>query len=261
MKTLHVMTIGALAFLATSLSAQVDVGKLIALPDYVVWCTDRLVPRTADDKTYYSMLAEGVGAIDSSIGAGATTGTPFVARSIHKTITTTDSTGATIQQDNVVLTVCAAVSSTLAAPSSDQVHRELRTNEQVFAGQCPIENAADCGYNLLNTLASRLKAPLSDDVPKLFWRSVSGKKQAANAEDLRHQLTASDVRSVTVAPQVSVTGDPAKAADLSKPIDQQQERPLLGVRPSWFNVIRQPDDKWIVVAISVSSEMATALQQ
>jgi hypothetical protein len=94
-------------------------------------------------------------------------------------------------------------------------------------------------------------------------------------------LVASDVRPVKITPKIAGEAPPVDSVKvdsptmpqqslpafsgiaelLTKPIDQQQPRALLSGRPKWFDFFRQADDRAIVAAITLSQEIALAVQK
>jgi hypothetical protein len=261
---------GVVATMKSGTAAAATAAEVITLPDYAVWCTDVSVPRMIADnaadnagaKQYYSLLAEGVTSIDKALGIGASTGTLFIARSANRVIDTKNGDANTAARTEVVvITVCAAAASEATVPSGKQVYREVRANEVVFAIACRMEDSGKCANNLQDSLVAKLgDSPLTKEVAGLFRRTVLCKTEATSGDDMRRLLTATDARPVNVAPKVVGTGDVVTAAMLTKPIEEQVARPLIRARPSWFNVVGQPQDKWVIIAISLTAEMAMALR-
>ncbi len=255
-------------------------GQPITLPAYAVWCTDVSVPRSTDNEQYMAALAEGVSTIDNALGEEASTGTPFIAGSSNQTTDKPDQTGATVHKETVVMHVCASVPPSAPDPPPSQIHRDVHANEVVFAGSCVLANADTCIDNLRAALSKRLDASLSANVGSLFWRSVGAKSEVPTVNDMVQLLTASDARLVRVTPKIAGEAPPVTATKvgspqlpaqalpqltgmattLTTPIDQSVARPLFTARPNWFDFIRQPDDKAIVTAITLSPEMAAALK-
>jgi len=264
------------------------------LPDYTLACIDVPISRAASDPQYFARLAAGVSAIDKSLGKSASTGTPFVLKA--RNVPASESAA---HEDQVLTTVCASVSPDSAVspmepaqtgaiavpannaqpatgcggvstavqmPITDPVRRVVQTGEVVFALQCTIDQADKCQEKVHESLINRLNASLSttalaQGVPNLFWRSAGSRVEATNTNQLGETLVANDERQITTAPDVTPTGDVVTAASLCKPIDQQALRPLIKKQPSWFDVIRQPTDKWVVTAISLPTEIVSALSQ
>jgi hypothetical protein len=243
-------------FAAVAAQAEPPSAQLVPLEPYAVWCTDISVPDGADPARYDQLLAEGVGVIDRTLGAGASTGTPFAAssRRLDKPVP------GTAQVDIFSLvTVCARVSSPNDLPAGGEVRRETR-QEVVFAQGCPLADRDHCIDRLRALLAQKLEISADDDrVQHLFWRAASSVGEPAGSDGLAGVLLAADKRRVLVAPPVNVTGNADAAAELSKPIDQQAPRPLIQARPSWYSVIAQPEDTWLVVAITLTEDMVKHL--
>jgi hypothetical protein len=235
--------------------AQAGVGEVISLPDYAVWCTNVSLSRDVNDAQYYNQLANSVRTIDKTLGAGASTGTPFVARSANRPADANTPNS----KDQLVVTVCTAVPLSAAVPPNTDVFREIRAGEAVFAAACDKTDGAKCVSDARTALATLVGPTLAPAVATLFSRSVLTKAKPQNADEMRQLLTATDLRPVTLPPSITGTGDQTVAAALTKPIEQQTARPLLTAKPSWFTIIGRPEDKWVIVAITLSPDMATAL--
>jgi hypothetical protein len=259
----------------TPLRAQ----EILALRSYIVWCTDVSVPRdVVDDPHYMPKLTEAVATIDAALTKETSTGTPFIAKSINQEAGS-DHNGQSIQRDTVLISVCESVPESAGSPSSSNIYREARQNEIVIANSCAIANANTCFDSLRLSLVARLDGSLKKSVGTLFWRSVGSKNESPDRNDMTNILTSSDIRQVTITP--TVTGSlPAVRAEvidtpnlpnqsnpqfsgiaavLTKPIEEQEPRPLMTEKPDWFDFLRQPDDKAIIVAITLSPEIAEAL--
>jgi hypothetical protein len=231
--------------------------QVVTLDPYEVWCAEVSIPDGADTTRYYALLAEGVKTIDRSLGTGASTGTPFAARARRQEESVSSAGQAPVAAS--IVTVCATVASPADPAATSMVHRETRS-EVVFAQGCPIADRDGCAERLRMQLAQRVGIPPNDDrVKQLFWRAATSIDSPNGAAAFARALLAPDRRRVYVAPSVTTSGNPAAAADLSKPIDQQVQRPLLTARPSWYSVNAQPQDAWVVVAITLSPEMARQL--
>ncbi len=242
----------SIPLVAVAAYGQPPVAQTLKLESYEVWCTDAAIPDGADETRYYQSLADGVGVIDKALGTNASTGTPFAARSRRREEAVTDKGPAT---SSSVVTVCARVSSPGDPPAGGKVYRETR-NEVVFAQACPIADRDNCIDRLRTLLAQQLKASPGDDrIQHLFWRAASSVEQPVGAKGLVETLLLHDRRRVSATPQVAISGDSVAASELSKPIEQQTARPLIQARPSWFSILAQPQDGWLVVAITLTDEM------
>jgi hypothetical protein len=252
------LVITAVAFVAFAAHGQSPAAQLVSLEHYDVWCADISIPDGASQAQYYQSLADGVGAIDRTLGTGASTGTPFAARSRRREESVSGDGEKRVDIFSVV-TVCTRVSSPEDLPAGGEVYRETR-KEVVFVQACPIADRDGCIDRLRTSLAQRLGMPPEDDrVQHLFWRAASSVEEPTGPTALASVLLAANKRRVHVAPSMTVSGNVVAAAELSKPIEQQVKRPLIKARPSWFSVVAQAKDAWLVVAITLTEEMAQKL--
>lgn len=257
LKYVYIVAIVFSAVIATRVQGQPPEAHLLHLVKYEVWCTDVVVPDGISDAIYDQHLGSAVGTIDKALGPGAATGTPFAARSRQQQ--TSGSSDENAAQSSTVVTVCTTVNSAQGPPADSQVYRENRS-EILFAQACPMADSAGCLEILRTSLRERLGLPLEDGrVNNLFWRATSSVERPRDASALAAVLLATDKRLVHIAPASTFSGNLTLAAELSKPIEAQVARPLLQAQPSWFQVITQPKDEWLVVAFTLSSEMAQSL--
>ena len=147
---------------------QVDVGEVISLPDYAVWCTDVTLPRDVNDAQYYDQLANAVRTIDKTLGTGFSTGTPFVARAANRPADPNTPNS----KDQLVVTVCAAVAASAVVPPNMSVFREVRAGEAVFSAVCDKSDGAKCVSDTRAALAARVGPILAPSAATLFSRSV-----------------------------------------------------------------------------------------
>jgi len=198
--------------------------------------------------------------IDKAVGRGAATGAPFVVKSAKNTVKSKDAIGKEVDTEMLTVTVCMAVADNAGQPSKDNVTRDVRANEKVFARACALADAATCIDGLRAALVTRLGPnPLVADVDKLLWRSVPIKTATADAAEMRRVLTSADIRLVTLPPPIETSGDRDLAAVLTAPIEQQKPRPLITKRPSAFDVHALPNTKGVVVAITLTPDLVAAL--
>jgi len=258
-----------LALLAQNGNAQVGMGIKMSLPTYVTRCTDVTMPREVDESHYKANLASGVALIDKSLASNSATGTPFIQKSEnrHAVVAAATASSPEVSEEQLVVTICAVVDSGSGNPTDSQVRQENHSNETVFAMKCQVTDADTCIDKLRTALVALLNSKLQSSslvptVPSLFWRSASTSVDDLPDSSLGSVLVESDVRKVTVAPEVTTSGAQADfdlVASLSKPIDQQVQRPLLHKGPTSYSVRPRPGDKWIVTAITLSPQITAAL--
>jgi hypothetical protein len=233
-------------------------------------CTEITMPRTADEAHYKASLAEGAAKIDKTLGPNSSTGTPFIQKSQNRVtvVAAASADHPEVSEEQIVVTVCVVADTSSVNPSDSQVRQENHSNETVFAMKCQLTDADTCIEKLRTSLVAVLNSKLETSslvttVPGLLWRSASTTLENLPDAALSSVLVASDVRKVTVAPDVSTSGAQADfdlISSLTKPIDQQVQRPLLHKGPTSYSVKPRPGDKWIVTAILLSPQITGALQ-
>lgn len=250
--------------------AEVASGIKVSLPAYVQRCTDVTMPRSIDESHYKASLAAGVALIDKSLTSNSSTGTPFIQKSknVHTVVVPASANAPEVSEEQLVVTICVVVDPGSGNPSDPQVHQENHSNETVFAMKCPLADSETCIDKLRTALVTVLNSKLETSslvptVASLFWRSATTTLEDLPDAELGAVLVENNVRKVTVAPEVTVSGSQADldlVSSLTKPIDQQVKRPLLHKGPTSYNVKPRPNDHWIVAAITLSPEINAALQ-
>lgn len=230
-------------------------------------CIEVTVP--ADEAHYKASLTEGVAKLHETLGPNSSMGTAFIQKSENRTEAAPASAGhPAVSAEKFVVTVCAVVDASPINPSDSQVRQEKHSNEVVYAMKCQLTDTDTCIEKLRTSLIALLNSKLETSslvttVPGLLWRSASTSLENLSDAALGSVLVASDVRKVTIAPDVSTSGAQADLDlidSLTKPIDQQVERPLIRKKPTPYIVKPRPGDKWLVTAITLSPEITAALQ-
>ncbi len=256
----------AVLYLVGQSSAEADPPEtelIVTVPAYTVWCNNVSSPKDEAEKSYLNRLYSGVREIDDALGLNSTSGTPFVARSAHASEPAVDAAGAAIAQDNLLITVCEAVSTAAVLPQGTKIFAEQRPTEVVLARVCALASEKGCADRLTSDLTG--KGVAAGVVAGLFSRSVLSKADSIAAPDLATALTSSDARIVRPMAKVAVEGDTQTAAELAakltRPINQQTSRPLVTAHSSWLDLITSPGDKWIVASVTLTADVQAIISR